>query len=141
MSGYVNKQNCWFFTANNPLELHQRPLHECKSDNVVCSFFWWHYWSVFFEDKEGQTVTVNAERYMAMLEEFMRNELNPRQLNSPWFQQDGETAHSARISMAVLTDMFPGRLISRFGDINLPTRLPDLLAPDYFLWGYVKSKV
>jgi hypothetical protein len=95
----------------------------------------------FFEDKEGRTVTVNAEQYTAMLETFLRNELNLRQLNSLWFQQDGATAHSARISMAVLREMFPGRLISRFGDVNWPTRSPDLSAPDYFLWGYVKSKV
>jgi hypothetical protein len=36
--------------------------------------------------------------------------------------------------------MFPGRLISRFGDINWPACSPDLAVPDYFLWGYVKSK-
>jgi hypothetical protein len=76
-----------------------------------------------------------------MLETFLQNELNLRQLNSLWFQQDGATAHSARISMAVLREMFPGSLISCFGDINWPAHSPDLLAPDYFLWGYVKSKV
>jgi hypothetical protein len=37
--------------------------------------------------------------------------------------------------------MFPGRLISRFGDINWATYLPDIFTPDYFLWSYVKSKV
>jgi hypothetical protein len=95
----------------------------------------------FFEDEEGRTVTVNAERYTAMLETFLRNELNLRQLNSLWFQQDGATTtDSARISITVLRELFPGRLISRFGDINWPACSPDLLAPVYFLWGYVKSK-
>jgi len=37
--------------------------------------------------------------------------------------------------------MFPGRLISRFGDITCPTPWPDRGVPDFFLWGYVKSKV
>jgi hypothetical protein len=95
----------------------------------------------YFFDEEGRTVTANTERYTAMLETFLQNESNLHQLNSLWFQQDEATAHSARISMAVLREMFPGRLISHFGDINWPARSPDLLAPDYFLWGHVKSKV
>jgi hypothetical protein len=36
--------------------------------------------------------------------------------------------------------MFPGRLVLRFGDIPWPARSPDL-APDFFLCGYLKSKV
>jgi hypothetical protein len=37
--------------------------------------------------------------------------------------------------------MFPGRLISHFGDITLPACSPDLAVPDYFQWGYVKCEV
>jgi hypothetical protein len=37
--------------------------------------------------------------------------------------------------------MFPGRLISRFGDITWPARSPDLPIPDHNLCGDVKSKV
>ena len=36
------------------------------------------------------------------------------------------TAHTARKSVAVLREMFPGRLISLSGDISLPARSPDL---------------
>jgi hypothetical protein len=43
--------------------------------------------------------------------------------------------------MQVLRTIFPGRLISRFADIICPSRSPDHAIPDYFLWGYVKSKV
>lgn len=32
-------------------------------------------------------------------------------------------------------------LISRFGEIDWPARCPDLAVPDYYLWGYVRSKV
>ncbi|PSN48240.1 hypothetical protein C0J52_03037 [Blattella germanica] len=35
----------------------------------------------------------------------------------------------------------PQHVISRFGDINWPARSPDLSAPDYFLWCYLKGKV
>jgi len=27
LNGFVNKQNCRFWAAENPRELHQRPLH------------------------------------------------------------------------------------------------------------------
>jgi hypothetical protein len=43
--------------------------------------------------------------------------------------------------MAFLRRMFPGRLISRFGDIPWPARSPDLTSPDFFLLEYLKSKV
>ncbi|KAJ4430351.1 hypothetical protein ANN_22567 [Periplaneta americana] len=37
--------------------------------------------------------------------------------------------------------MKQGRIISRFGDIAWLPRSPDLTAVDYFLWGYLKSRV
>jgi hypothetical protein len=37
--------------------------------------------------------------------------------------------------------MFPDRSISQFGDIPRPSHCPDLTAPEYFLWGYLRSKV
>src|SRR3978361_1203232 len=43
--------------------------------------------------------------------------------------------------MNVLRVMFPGRIISRFGDIHCPPRSPDLSIPDFFLWGYLKVNV
>lgn len=58
-----------------------------------------------------------------------------------WFQQDGATAHTATASMLVVRGMFPQHVISRFGDIPWPSRSPDLTVCDYFLWGYLKSKV
>ena len=32
-------------------------------------------------------------------------------------------------------------VVSRFGDVPWPPRSPDLSARDFFLWGYLKSKV
>ncbi|GBM78293.1 hypothetical protein AVEN_46994-1 [Araneus ventricosus] len=43
--------------------------------------------------------------------------------------------------MDVLKEMFPKRLVSLRGDISWPARSPDLSPCDYFLWGYLKSKV
>jgi hypothetical protein len=52
----------------------------------------------------------------------------------------GATAHKARLSMNTLHAAFPGRLISRFGDIQWHSNSPDFTAAD-FLWGYLKAQV
>lgn len=44
-------------------------------------------------------------------------------------------------TIAFLQGKFPGRLVSKRGDIDWPPRSPDLTPPDFFLWGYLKSKV
>ena len=88
------------------------------------------------------TVTVNSDRYCAKLDTFLRpklNELDDR--DNVWFQQDGETAHTSRCAMGILREMFPSHLISLRSDIGWPARSPDLNPCDFFLWGYLKSKV
>ena len=62
-------------------------------------------------------------------------------MRNVYFQQDGATSHTANASMAVVRNMFPGRLISRFGDVPWPPRSPDLSTCDFFLWGYLKQRV
>jgi len=95
----------------------------------------------FFE--EGATVTVISERYVEMLRNFLRPQLQSLRVNMEemWFQQDGATAHMARASMTVVRQMFPQHVVSRFGDVTWPPRSPDLSACNFFLWGYLKSKV
>jgi hypothetical protein len=44
-------------------------------------------------------------------------------------------------TLHVVRHMFPGRVISRFGDIPWPPRSPDLSTCDFILWGYPKSHV
>jgi len=58
-----------------------------------------------------------------------------------WFQQDGATAHTTRASMTFVRPMFPQHVVSRFDHVPWPPRSPDLCACDFFLWGYLKSKV
>ena len=43
--------------------------------------------------------------------------------------------------MTIVGNMFPGDLISCFGDMLWPPRSPDLSKCDFFLWGYLKSGV
>ena len=51
------------------------------------------------------------------------------------FQQDGATAHTAKESMTIVRNMFPGYLISRFGDVPWPPRSTDLSKCDFFPLG------
>jgi hypothetical protein len=43
--------------------------------------------------------------------------------------------------MQVLREIFPGKMISLRGDVGWPAHSPDLVPCDFFLWGYLKSKV
>ncbi len=87
-------------------------------------------------------MTVNAERYAEMMTIFGLPEIDRYDPDDETlFQQDGATSHSANVSMELLRLAFPGRLISRNGNIPWPARSPDLTAPDFFLWGYLKCKV
>jgi len=85
---------------------------------------------------------VNGARYRAMITNYLLPEIiEVRNLNYVLFQQDGATCHTARETMALLREQFGEQLISRFGPINWPPRSCDITPLDFFLWGYVKSKV
>ncbi|GFU42378.1 putative LOC100569746 [Trichonephila clavipes] len=95
----------------------------------------------FFKNDEGHNVTVNGDRYRAMITNFFIPELNNHNVQELWFQQDGATCHTARATVDLLKDTFGDHLISRFGPVNWPPRSCDLTPLDYFLWDYVKSLV
>jgi len=140
LGGYVNKQNCRIWGSENPQVIEEMPLHPDKV-TVWCAL-----WSkgvigpYFFEDANGQTVTVNSERYGRMIRDFFWPAIEDHDLDDMWFQ-DGATSHTTRPIMALLREKFPGRVISRFGDVNWPPRSCDLTPLDFFLWGYAKDRV
>ncbi|GFS60494.1 putative DD41D transposase [Trichonephila clavipes] len=76
-----------------------------------------------------------------MITNFFIPELNNHDVQELWFQQNGATCHTARVTIDLLKDTFGDRLISSFGPVNWPPRSCDLTPLDYFLWGYVKSLV
>ncbi|GFU61206.1 transposable element Tc3 transposase [Trichonephila clavipes] len=115
LNGYVNKQNYRSWSEDNPQVYVETPLHPEKL-TVWCAL-----WAggiicpYFFKNDESH------------------NEL--------WFQQDGETCHTARATIDLLKDTFGDCLISRFWTCEWASRSCDLTPLDYFLWGYVKSLV
>lgn len=141
LHGHVNKQNSRFWATENPQLICDSPLHSVKV-TVWCAI-----WSggiigpYFFEDEKGNSVTVTGGRYRHMLEKYLIPKLDVLGLTNMWFQQDGATSHTARATMELLFQMFPGKLLSKNGNIDWPPRSPDLTATDFFLWGYLKSRV
>ncbi|GFY09495.1 DUF4817 domain-containing protein [Trichonephila clavipes] len=141
LNGYVNKQNYRIWSEANPQVYVETPLHPEKL-TVWCAL-----WAggiigpYFFKNDEGHNITVNGDRYRAMITNFFITELNNYDVQELWFQQDGATCHTARATIDLLKDTFDDRLISRFGPVNWPPRSCDLTPLDYFLWGYVKSLV
>ncbi|GFX46748.1 transposable element Tc3 transposase [Trichonephila clavipes] len=141
LNGYVNKQNCRIWSEANPQVYVETPLHPEKltvwcalwADGIIGPYF--------FKNDEGHNVTVNGDRYRAMITNFFIPELNNHDIQELWFQQHGATCHTARATIDLLKDTFGDRLISRFGPVNRPPRSCDLTPLDYFLWGYVKSLV
>ncbi|GFU61714.1 uncharacterized protein TNCV_4611921 [Trichonephila clavipes] len=63
-------------------------------------------------------VTVNGDRYRAMITNFFIPELNNHNAKELRFQQDGATCHTARATIDLLKDTLGDRLISRFGPVN-----------------------
>ncbi|GFY18408.1 uncharacterized protein TNCV_2396371 [Trichonephila clavipes] len=141
LNGYVNKQNCRIRSEANPQVYVETPLHP---ENLTV---WCALWAggiigpYFFKNDEGHYVTVNGDRYRAMITNFFIPELNSHDVQELWFQQDCATCHTARATIDLLKDTFGDRLISRFGPMNWPPRSCDLTPLDYFLWDYVKSLV
>ncbi|GFW73722.1 uncharacterized protein TNCV_1541761 [Trichonephila clavipes] len=70
LNSYVNKQNCRIWSEANPQVYVETPLHPEKL-TVWCAL-----WAggiigpYFFKNDEGQIVTVNGDRYRAMITNF-----------------------------------------------------------------------
>ncbi|GFW92218.1 putative transposable element [Trichonephila clavipes] len=141
LKGYVNKQNCRIWSEAHLQVYVETPLHPEKL------IVWCALWAggiigpYFFKTDEGHNVTVNGDRYRAMITNFFIPELNNHDVQELWFQQDGATCPIARATIDLLKVTFGDRLISRFGPVNWPPRSCDLTPLDYFLLGYVKSLV
>ncbi|GFT27182.1 putative transposable element [Trichonephila clavipes] len=125
----------------NPQVYVETPLHPEKL-TVWCALWAGAIIDPYFcKNDEDHNVTVNGDRYRAMITNFLFPELNNQDVQELWFLQDGATCHTASATIDLLKDTFGDRLISHFGPVNWPPRSCDLTPLDYFLWGYVKSLV
>ncbi|GFV38710.1 hypothetical protein TNCV_4420781 [Trichonephila clavipes] len=95
----------------NPQVYIETPLHPEKL------IIWFALWAggILLQNDESHNVTVNGDRYRAMITNFFIPELNNHDVQELWFQQDGATCHTARATIDLLKDTFGDRLISHFG--------------------------
>ena len=121
----------------------QRPLHSVKctarvaiSKHGIIRLFW-------FQNVDEETVTVTKEHYIDVLKKSLRALGTHRGVNQDvqWFQQDGATLHTAKITMEWLHHRIPNRLISKRWDLEGSLHSPNLNRPDFHLCGFLKDNV
>ena len=72
-----------------------------------------HNWVIFFENEQGEAVTVNGDRYRAMLIKLFSKKIKEEHIGNIWFQQNGATCHTTEATLDVLRPVFEDRIISR----------------------------
>ena len=141
LGGYENKQNCRIWGTENPHAYIKKPMHpkrvtvwciQNESRGIIGPFF--------FENEQGEAITVNGDRYRAILNEFLFTKSEGEDIGNIWFQQDGARCHTAEATLDVLCPVFEDRIISRRADVVQPPQSCDLTPLDYYLWGEATSQ-
>lgn len=145
LNGTVNRQNCRYWAEHNPHWMQEARSQHPQKVNVWAGILKNRILGPFFFDGN-----LNGDIYL----DFLQLELvpalvelypDPNTPDSPsneiWFQQDGAPPHYSRPVRDYLNLIFNNRWIGRRGVVEWPARSPDLTPLDFFLWGYLKSKV
>ena len=98
-----------------------------------------HYW---FEDDAEKAVTINSERFIAIISKFYRalGQIKDVDRDSKWFQQDRAIPRITYTSLQWLELHFPGRIMSRTDDEWAP-HSPDTNLPDFDSRVFLKDNV
>lgn len=139
LTGEVNRHNCRYWADRNPhwsVEAHTQYPQKVNvwagilNDTIIGPFF-----------IEGNLTGI---KYGDMLQDQIVpriREIAGDNFDHTWYQQDGAAPHYSKTARDIVENQFPHRWIGRRGTIEWPPRSPDLTPLDYFLWGYLKSKV
>ena len=100
---------------NSPKEIGEKHLKRLKFSAFVAFNAKHSLLGPYWFEKNGHTVTINSERYIAILDQFHGNltqKLTQGQLRLAWFTQDGVKPHTAHASLKHLRVFFKNHLIS-----------------------------
>lgn len=108
----------------------------CGNRDIIGPFF-------YDNNINGQTYLnmLNEEVVPSMMEIFQYDLFGDVQFNDVLWFQDGAGAHRARAVSIRLRELFGENVIALGQRQEWPARSPDLTPCDFFLWGYLKSKV
>lgn len=137
--GNVNLHNAHYWADQNPHWLREHKHQTQWSVNVWCGLFGDKVIGPYFFDGN-----LTGRRYVQILRDIVDDfacSLPLHDLQRTWFQHDGAPPHFSAPAREWLDRNFPHQWIGREGPMYWPPRSPDLTPLDFFLWGYVKSKV
>ena len=146
MNGSVNTQNVreyapsgqppnFFYERNESRARITVWVGLCGNGKLIGPFFF-----------EG---SVNGVKYLEMLNEkvfpklveLFGDQFDGGHFSRLWWAQDGAPAHTALDIRDWLAEFFQNHIIALHHNPEWPPRSPDLTPCDFFLWGYVKSRV
>lgn len=145
LNGHVNAHNNVYWSERKPEEVTETGRMGARITCLV-AFNTRHgllgpYW---FQDEDGNTVTVNQERYrdvLGRLHEDMARTMTETQMRLAWFMQDGAPPHTARETLQLLQELFGHRVISKGSETEWAPHSPDLNPLDFWFWGACKDNV
>ena len=83
---------------------------------------------------------LNEELFPQLINAF-GNQLQNGRFSRIWWAQDGAPAHTSVAVREWMTEFFGPRIIALHRSREWPPRSPDLTLCDFFLWGYLKSRI
>ena len=83
---------------------------------------------------------LNEKVFPQLIAEF-GDQFNNGSFSRLWWAQDGAPGHTAVNISEWMTEFFQHKIIALHHPQEWPPRSPDLTPCDFFLWGYLKSKV
>lgn len=138
-NGTVSSQNCRWWADENPNWKIEAKSQFSFKTNVWCGILDTQIVGPYFFrgnlTSRNYLVFLNNEFF-----DFLHG-LPLQRRNDIFFQQDGASVHSTLEVRAWLNEHFPHKWIGRYSENPWPARSPDLTPLDFFLWGYLKSRV
>ena len=136
LDGVVNRHNHRYWAPQNPFWVTEQSLHSPRTTAWAAIGKNNMYGPFFFDE------SVNSDRYLAMLRDQFWPALQQNDKEHLLFMHDGAPPHWGSEVRRWLNDHFPQRWMGR-GSPNMPwpPRSPDLTPCDFFMWGFIKSRV
>ncbi len=142
LDGWVNRQNLRFWGTERPTEVVEKMTQSPKV-NVWMAMTSSFVIGPYFFEHEGTTATINSERYLALLRDYLLPTLEEKPtFRRMLFQQDGASPHVSRSVKEFLQQKIGLlKVISRHFPREWPPYSPDLTPLDFWMWSFIKEKV